>query len=107
MESYQTKLNLTNPQVSAPGVDRTEPYTIFYKPKGVTYESRNGKRCLMREDEVYMPTRPWLNRDESRAMSMVKVLEKTLHRRRIIRSLECYVSGRNHEADYRLLTRTD
>ncbi|GJR05095.1 hypothetical protein Tco_0528079 [Tanacetum coccineum] len=107
VKSYQTKLNLTNPQVSAPDVGRTEPYTIFYKPRGVTYESRNRKRCLMREDEVYMPTRPWLNRDERQAMSMVKVLEKTLHRRRIIRSLECYVSGRNHEADYMLLTRTD
>ncbi|GKE02686.1 hypothetical protein Tco_1390669, partial [Tanacetum coccineum] len=135
VESYQTKLNLTKPQVSAPGVDRTEPYTIFYKPRGVTYESRNGKRCLMREDEVCkfgdatltkvrdelryrltnsrfgyykdMPTRPWSDKDKKHAMSMVKVIEKTLHRRRIIKSLECYAGGRNHEADHRLLTRTD
>ncbi|GJS33108.1 hypothetical protein Tco_0531490 [Tanacetum coccineum] len=88
----------------APGVDRTEQYTIFYKPGGVTYESRNGKRRLMQEDKVYMPTRPWLSRDKSQAMLMVKVLEKTLHRRQIIRSLECYVGGRTHKANYRLLT---
>ncbi|GKB32783.1 putative reverse transcriptase domain-containing protein [Tanacetum coccineum] len=88
----------------APGVDRTEQYTIFYKPGGVTYESRNGKRRLMQEDKVYMPTRPWLSRDKRQAMLMVKVLEKTLHRRQIIRSLECYVGGRTHKANYRLLT---
>nr|GEV16576.1 V-type proton ATPase catalytic subunit A-like [Tanacetum cinerariifolium] len=46
VESYQTKLNLTNPQVSAIDVDKTEPYIIFYKPRGATYESMNGKRCL-------------------------------------------------------------
>ncbi|GJW63963.1 hypothetical protein Tco_0115847 [Tanacetum coccineum] len=52
VESYQTKLNLTKPQVLAPGVDRTEQYTIFYKPEGVTYKSRNGKRRLMQVDKV-------------------------------------------------------
>nr|GEY49251.1 hypothetical protein [Tanacetum cinerariifolium] len=70
MESYQTKHNLTKPQVLAVNVDRTKPYTIFYKPR---------------------------DKDKKRAMSMVKVIEKTLHRKRIIKSLECYVGGRNHE----------
>ncbi|GJT78538.1 hypothetical protein Tco_1045263 [Tanacetum coccineum] len=53
VKSYQTKLNLTTPQISAPGVDNKEPYTIFYKPRGVIYESRNDNMCLMRENEVY------------------------------------------------------
>ncbi|GJS37519.1 RNA-directed DNA polymerase, eukaryota, reverse transcriptase zinc-binding domain protein [Tanacetum coccineum] len=53
VESYQTKINLTRPQVLATGVDSKELYTIFYKPKGVIYESSNGKKCPMREDEVY------------------------------------------------------
>ncbi|GJZ11111.1 hypothetical protein Tco_0545870 [Tanacetum coccineum] len=94
VESYQTKLNLTRTQVSAPGVDNKEPYTIFYKPMGVIYESRNDKKCLIREDEVYkfrdativkvydelkyrlnnfrigynedMPTRPWSYKDQRR-----------------------------------------
>ncbi|GKC92998.1 hypothetical protein Tco_1158440 [Tanacetum coccineum] len=32
VENYKTKLNLTKTQVLALGVDRTKPYTIFYKP---------------------------------------------------------------------------
>ncbi|GJZ49397.1 hypothetical protein Tco_0603587 [Tanacetum coccineum] len=135
VESYQTKLNLTKPQISAPDADNKEPYTIFYKPRGVIYESRNGNRCLMREDEVYkfgnaiimkvrdelkyrlnnfrisynkdLPTRPWSDKDQRWTKSMLKVIEKTLHRRRIIRSLDCFVGGRKLETDYRLLTRTD
>ncbi|GJY50318.1 hypothetical protein Tco_0441165 [Tanacetum coccineum] len=54
-----------------------------------------------------MPTRPWSNKDRRRTYSMLKVIEKTLHRRRIIKSLECYVGGRKLETDYRLLTWTD
>ncbi|GKC59411.1 hypothetical protein Tco_1087009 [Tanacetum coccineum] len=117
------------------GVKGKDFYTIFYKPRDVIYEIRTGKRCLMREDEVCkfgdatnmkvrdklkyrlnnfrmgytkdMPRRPWSDKDKRRAESMVKVIEKTLHKRRIIRSLECYVGERNLETDYRLLTRTD
>ncbi|GKD54927.1 hypothetical protein Tco_1288314 [Tanacetum coccineum] len=116
VESYQTKLNLTRPQVSALGVDDQEPYTIFYKPRGVIYKSGNGNMCLMREDEVYkfgdatimkvhdelkyrlnnfrigynkdMPTRPWSEKDQRRTESMLKVIEKRLHTRRRTRSLE-------------------
>nr|GEZ48722.1 hypothetical protein [Tanacetum cinerariifolium] len=117
VESYQTKLNLTIPYISVPSVESKEPYTIFYNPRGVIYESRNGNRCLMGEDEVYkfgddtimkvrdelkyslnnfgisynkdMRTRPWSEKDQRRTESMLKVIEKRLHTRRIIRSLEC------------------
>ncbi|GJU67901.1 hypothetical protein Tco_1254160, partial [Tanacetum coccineum] len=34
VESYQTKLNLTMPQVKCVGLDDKEPYTIFHKPRG-------------------------------------------------------------------------
>ncbi|GJV24991.1 hypothetical protein Tco_1377686 [Tanacetum coccineum] len=54
-----------------------------------------------------MPTRPWSDKDKKRAMSMVKVIEKTLQGRQMIRILKCYIGGRNHEADYRLLSQTD
>nr|GEW94882.1 hypothetical protein [Tanacetum cinerariifolium] len=51
--------------------------------------------------------RPWSDMDKRWVESIVKVIKKTLHKRRIIRSLKCYVGGRKHEADYKLLTRTD
>nr|GEW85911.1 hypothetical protein [Tanacetum cinerariifolium] len=53
VEIYQTKLNLTRPHISAPGVNNKKPYTVFYKPEGVIYESRNGNKCLIREHEAY------------------------------------------------------
>ncbi|GKA35169.1 hypothetical protein Tco_0721660, partial [Tanacetum coccineum] len=34
------------------GVNGQKPLTIFYKPKGVIYESRFGNSCLMREDQM-------------------------------------------------------
>nr|GEW27880.1 reverse transcriptase domain-containing protein [Tanacetum cinerariifolium] len=46
VKSYQNKLNLTRPWISAPSVDSKEPYTIFYKPKGVIYESGNDQDSL-------------------------------------------------------------
>ncbi|GJV90263.1 hypothetical protein Tco_1538076 [Tanacetum coccineum] len=54
-----------------------------------------------------MQTRQWSDKDRRRTNLMLKVIEKILHRRRIIRSLECYVGGRKLETDYKLLTRTD
>ncbi|GJX27270.1 hypothetical protein Tco_0233566 [Tanacetum coccineum] len=101
VESYQTKLEFTMPQ--------------------------NNKKCLMREDDVYkfgdatimrlnnfwlgynedMLTRPWSDKDPRWIESMLKVLEKTLRRRRIIRSLECFMGGRKLKTAYRLLTWTD
>nr|GEZ67968.1 hypothetical protein [Tanacetum cinerariifolium] len=77
--------------------------TSFTKTKA----TRIGKRCLMREDKVYIAIRPWSDKDKRWVESTVKVIKKTLHKRRIIRSLKCYVGGRKHEEDYRLLTRTD
>ncbi|GKE20806.1 hypothetical protein Tco_1432318, partial [Tanacetum coccineum] len=108
VESYQTKLNLIKPQVLAPGVNGQKPFTIFYKPKGVIYESRSGNSCLMREDKMCKfgdatlvtvrdglkthltnitvsydgdtLSRSWSKSDCKHAKSMVKVIEKTLHR---------------------------
>ncbi|GJR17142.1 hypothetical protein Tco_0965669 [Tanacetum coccineum] len=53
VESYQTKLNLTCPQVRCDGLDAKEPYTIFHKPRGVVYLNKDNKKYLMRADELY------------------------------------------------------
>nr|GEX65778.1 hypothetical protein [Tanacetum cinerariifolium] len=87
-----TKPKAARPQVLALGINSKELYTVFYKPRGAVSKSGNGKKCLMREDEVYkfgdatimkvcdelkywlknfklgynvdMPTRPWSDKDQ-------------------------------------------
>ncbi|GJY74058.1 hypothetical protein Tco_0478489 [Tanacetum coccineum] len=134
VESYQTKLNLTCPQVQVEGLDAKEPYTIFHKPRGVVYLNKDDKKYLMRADELHnfrdatlkkvrdklhymlknfmlgyndgMSTRAWSEKDQARTYSMLQKIEKTFLKQRILRSLECFVGGRSTETDYRLLTWT-
>nr|GEX95660.1 PAS domain-containing protein tyrosine kinase family protein [Tanacetum cinerariifolium] len=49
LESYQTKLNLIKPQVSATGVNGQEPFTIFYKPKGTHSDDGNPSRANIKQ----------------------------------------------------------
>ncbi|GKD92323.1 hypothetical protein Tco_1372160 [Tanacetum coccineum] len=123
---YQNKLHHLNGNIQT---------DLAVSLRAVIYKSRNGNKCLMREDEVYkfgdatimkvhdelkyqlnnfrigynkdMPTRQWSDTDRRWTNLMLKVIEKRLHRRRIIRSLECFVSGRIFEMDYRLFTHTN
>ncbi|GJS27389.1 hypothetical protein Tco_0488009 [Tanacetum coccineum] len=53
VESYQTKLNTTRPQVRCDNLDLKEPCTILHKPKGVVYLNKNNGKYLMRADELY------------------------------------------------------
>ncbi|GJU44975.1 hypothetical protein Tco_1202241 [Tanacetum coccineum] len=53
-----------------------------------------------------MPSRAWTETDREKTATMVEEIEKTLLKRRITRSLKCFVGGRSIETDYRLLTRT-
>ncbi|GJU57185.1 hypothetical protein Tco_1234951 [Tanacetum coccineum] len=133
VEIYQIKLNITCPQIRCDGLDAKEPYTIFHKPRGVVYLNKDDKKYLMRADELYkfrdgtlkkvcdkldfmlhnfmlvyndgMPRRAWIDKDQERTTSVLEKIEKTLLTRRIIRSIECYVGGKNIETDYKLLTR--
>ncbi|GKB86671.1 hypothetical protein Tco_0958943, partial [Tanacetum coccineum] len=53
VESYQKKLNITEPQKSFPGIEYKELYTPSYKPTGVIYEDLNKQKRVMRADELY------------------------------------------------------
>ncbi|GKB90189.1 hypothetical protein Tco_0962461 [Tanacetum coccineum] len=116
------------------GLDNKETYTIFHKPRGVVYLNKDDKKYLMRKDELYkfgddtlkkvcdklnyrlhnfvlgynedMPKRTWPEKDQRQTKSMLKEIEKTLLKKRIMRSLECFIGGRRIEMDYTLLTRT-
>ncbi|GKC13441.1 hypothetical protein Tco_1010223, partial [Tanacetum coccineum] len=116
LQSYQKKLNITNPQKDFPTISAKEPYTPSFDLLGVVYEdSRNYKR-LMRADELYkflngtlklvrdtlhhrllnfrleynkdMPRTKWSGIDKRRSCIMVNLIDKQLLERRIMRNLK-------------------
>ncbi|GJW26148.1 hypothetical protein Tco_0039959 [Tanacetum coccineum] len=52
-ESYQHKLNLTKPNLTFPGINEEEPYTMLQKPFGVVYIGGSGGNQFMAYKEVY------------------------------------------------------
>ncbi|GJZ96353.1 thiamine phosphate phosphatase-like protein [Tanacetum coccineum] len=53
-----------------------------------------------------MNTRFWTSKDVTRSKEFIHAIERRLKTRRIFRNLECFVSGRVRDIDYRLLQRT-
>nr|GEV75083.1 retrovirus-related Pol polyprotein from transposon TNT 1-94 [Tanacetum cinerariifolium] len=53
IESYQTKLNLTQPDWDASDFLFKEDYTIVSKPRAVIYKDRNDPKKIMRETKVH------------------------------------------------------
>ncbi|GJU78343.1 hypothetical protein Tco_1275413 [Tanacetum coccineum] len=136
IESYQTKLNLTQPDWDASDFLFKEDYTIVSKPGVVIYSERNDQKHMMRETEVHkfsdstlnrildkldhmvkdfklfkfnlsMETRIWSKVDRRRSKEFMEVIERRLKIRRIFRSLESFVGGRLRDVDYRLIQRTE
>ncbi|GJZ15092.1 hypothetical protein Tco_0550769 [Tanacetum coccineum] len=135
IESYQTKLNLTQLRWDATGFLFKEDYTIVYKPRVVFYRDRNNQKKMMRETKVYkfndgmltrilekldymvkdyalskfnpgMENRIWTEDDKRRSQEFIKLAERRLKIRRIFKSLESFISGRLRDIDYRLIQRT-
>nr|GEV00266.1 reverse transcriptase domain-containing protein [Tanacetum cinerariifolium] len=52
-ESYQTKLNLTEPRWDASDFLFKEDYTIISKTRAVIYRDRNDRKKMLRENEVH------------------------------------------------------
>nr|GEZ97734.1 hypothetical protein [Tanacetum cinerariifolium] len=106
VESYQTKLNSTRPQVRCDDLKAKEPYTILYKHIGVVSEQEQRLYNFELGYNAGMLKRAWTEKDQKRIASMLDKIDQTLLTRSIIRSLECFVGGRRIEMDYRLLTTT-
>ncbi|GKD61227.1 hypothetical protein Tco_1298736 [Tanacetum coccineum] len=110
---------------------KRDPYTPYQDPQGFIYVNDNGRNRLIRSDELYkfcvrtltglrtsldditknirmeyMPKRRWSTLEKKRAHIMIKVIEKQLKERRLMRSLEKFVGGRHYGTDLRLLQRT-
>ncbi|GJV29289.1 hypothetical protein Tco_1385737 [Tanacetum coccineum] len=107
------------------------PFTPYLDPQGFIYVDKYNKNRLMRSDELYkfsdgtlsslrdmlkdivsnlrmeyLPKKTWSNLEKRRARIMIKEIEKQLTERRIFRSLEKFVGGREYGNDLRLLQRT-
>ncbi|GKB16396.1 hypothetical protein Tco_0850319 [Tanacetum coccineum] len=136
IESYQTKLNLTQPSRDGSNFLFKEDYTIVHKPRFVNYRDRNNQKKTTRESEVHkfndntltrimekldhmvkdfmlfkfnpgMENRIWSEDDKRRSKEFIEVIERRLKIRRIFRNLESFVSGRLRDVDYRLIQRTE
>nr|GEW68074.1 hypothetical protein [Tanacetum cinerariifolium] len=90
IESYQTKLNLTQPYWDAFDFLFKEEYTIVSKPKAIINRDRNDQQKMIR-----------------RSKEFIEVIEHRLKIRRIFRSLESFVGERLRDVDYRLIQRTE
>ncbi|GJR70436.1 hypothetical protein Tco_0016501 [Tanacetum coccineum] len=73
IESYQTKLNLTQPSWDATDFLFKEDYTIVQKPRAVIYKDRNNQKKMMRGTEVYKFSDDTLTRIIEKLDVMVKV----------------------------------
>ncbi|GJY09492.1 hypothetical protein Tco_0377677, partial [Tanacetum coccineum] len=131
VESYQKKLNITKPQTFKSDISNRIPYTAYNNPQGIIYVDKYKRNRLMRSDELYkfsdemltsvrtvlhdiasdlrmdyLPKRKWSNLDRQRSRIMIKAIDKLLLERRLLRSLEKFVGGRDYGDDLRLLERT-
>nr|GEU60707.1 copia protein [Tanacetum cinerariifolium] len=116
VESYQKKLNITKPQKTFLEIEFKEPYTPSYDPPGIVYEDLDKQKRVLQADELYkfsdgtlkpvhdeihhrvldfrldynpkMPKRKWTAVDRKRSGLMIKLIDKQLREREIIRNLK-------------------
>ncbi|GJZ42437.1 hypothetical protein Tco_0589323 [Tanacetum coccineum] len=136
IESYQTKLNLTQLDYDSSDFLFKEDHTIVRKPRAVIYKDKNDQKKMMREIEVHkfsdgtltrileklyhmvknfmlfkynpgMESRIWSEDDKRTSKDFMEVIERRLKIRRIFRSLKSFVSGRLRDVDYILIQQTE
>nr|GEX47167.1 hypothetical protein [Tanacetum cinerariifolium] len=100
VESYQKRLNLTNPDTYRSDLKRREADWTLNDVRNALDDRLKGIRMQ------YLPQTIWRKGDKDRAVSMIQAIEKMLKTRRIMRSLERFVGGRLYEGDFRMLQRT-
>ncbi|GJU80600.1 putative ribonuclease H-like domain-containing protein [Tanacetum coccineum] len=135
MLSTATKLNLTKLGWDATSYEFKHDYTIIESPRAVVFPIDNNDQKIMRFNEIYkfsdgtltrilealdyrvkefkvkrlnpgMNTRFWTKKDVPRRKEFIAEIERRLKTRRNYWNLECFVGGRVHNIDYRLLQRT-
>nr|GEV29599.1 hypothetical protein [Tanacetum cinerariifolium] len=128
VESYEKKLNLTNPDTYRSDLKRKEAYIAYSNPRGFIYQNKDKQNRLMRIDELhkfsdgtltdvrtaldnrlkgiqmkYLSQLIWRKSNKDRAAAMIQANDKQLKTRRIMRCLERFVGGKLYEGDFRML----
>ncbi|GJV28591.1 hypothetical protein Tco_1385039 [Tanacetum coccineum] len=114
IESYQTKLDLEQPNWDASDFLFREDYTINEVHKfrdGTLMRIRDKLAFMVKDFRLFefnkgMENMKWTEDDKRRIEDFIEVIERRLKIRRIFRSLESFVSGRLRDIDYRLINRT-
>ncbi|GJR15333.1 hypothetical protein Tco_0797985 [Tanacetum coccineum] len=134
VESYQKKLNISRPMTHKARITDLKPYSAYSNPQRFIYMDKLGRNRLMCSHELHkfidctlislrdtlkdmannlelgytsvMPRRRWSTLDNKRSRIMIKDIDRQLLDRRLMRSLEKFVGGREYEEDLRLLRRT-
>ncbi|GJT44387.1 hypothetical protein Tco_0953102 [Tanacetum coccineum] len=101
IESYQTKLNLTEPSWDATDFLFKEDYTIVSKKITPLFPSQGRLRLF--KYNPGMENRIWSEDDKRRSKEFMEVIKRRLKIMRIFRNLESFVSGRIRDVDYRLI----
>ncbi|GJU92717.1 hypothetical protein Tco_1317473 [Tanacetum coccineum] len=99
VKSYQKKLNITRLQTSCDGISFKEPDDTLKSVRDTLHDMLHN--FVLGYNDA-MPKRAWKDKDQTRTDEMVKNIDNLLVKRRIMRSLECYVGKRINETDYRL-----
>nr|GEZ87304.1 hypothetical protein [Tanacetum cinerariifolium] len=82
-------------------------FNVSLRIDGTINDVRNAlDDCLKGIRMQYFPTTIWRKGNKDRATAMIQAIDKMLKTRRIMRSLERFVGGRQYEGDFRLLQRT-
>ncbi|GKB98216.1 hypothetical protein Tco_0984353 [Tanacetum coccineum] len=131
VESYQKKLNISKPRTCDVDLSCRALYTTLSESQGVIYEDKLKKKRLMCTEDLYkfndgtltlvrntldqmmknlklgynkaMERSKWTTTYLKRSRIMIKDINQQLLNRRIMRSLEKFVGGRDYGTDYRLL----
>ncbi|GJZ77984.1 hypothetical protein Tco_0642656 [Tanacetum coccineum] len=96
IESYQTKLNLTQPDWDASDFLFKEDYTIVSKPRALDYMVKEFKLFKYNPG---METRIWSEDDRRRSKEFMEVINRRLKIRRIFKSLNIRVIPKYHSED--------
>nr|GEU29414.1 hypothetical protein [Tanacetum cinerariifolium] len=124
------KLNITRLETFRLDIPNMIPYTTYKNPQGIIYQDKFQRNRLMHSDELckfydgalsfvktelhdiasslemdYLRKRHWSNLEKKRSRIMIKVIDKLLFERRLMRNLEKFVGGREYGNDLKLLER--
>nr|GFA13928.1 hypothetical protein [Tanacetum cinerariifolium] len=105
VESYQKKINVTKPETTRPGRNRLMRSDELYKfSDGTLTRLQTFLKDITKIIHMeYLPNRRSSTLEKKRANIIIKVIDKKLNERRMMRSLKKFVGGRDYETNLRLV----